>query len=152
MTHLMSTIIASANPLKKFTTPALRSSDTFVSAAPKPMVNTMSGSIAPSAADLMGFAGTRSMNHCATPGAAGGAVAVAADCGLSPSAIDASMSRRVRIGAATIVAHTAADNARPRNTTRLRTPSRVSERSSPIETMPEMRLATTRGMTAIGWR
>ena len=96
----------------------------------------MSGSIAPSAAALTGFAGTRSVNHCASPGAvAGAALPAVADC-RSPSATDGSMSRRARIGAAMMVASIAAEIASAAKTIRLRMPSRVSERSSVIETMP----------------
>ena len=67
--------IASAMPCVTRSTASRRSAATPASATPNSTANTMTGSIAPSAAALTTFGDTRSTNHCADRRRAGARVA-----------------------------------------------------------------------------
>src|SRR4051794_2899232 len=70
--------IASATPCVSRSTASRRSACTPASATPNSTENTISGSIAPSAADLITLGDTRSTNHCAIPGVPAGVTAAGA--------------------------------------------------------------------------
>ncbi len=151
--HCTSVMAASRIASNTRTTVARRSPDKPATARPKASVKTMRGSIAPSAAARTGFAGTRSINHCAKPGIRRtlSAVAVAVCDALACSAACApgSMSKRPRIGGASRAAKIAPANRVTRNSAIARTPTLPSAAGFGVDAIPATRLPTTSGMTVM---
>ena len=112
----------------------------------------MIGSMAPSAADLNRFCGTRSMNHCASAGVPGSGAAVAGTLAAGPrSAIAAvsSICTRASTGCATAMLTTVAAASRATATIALRAPARPSAPDAAIDPTLATSIETTSGITVM---
>src|SRR5512143_1935244 len=147
------TSIASAMPRKSGMTLSRVASGNDTSASPSSMEKTISGSIAPSTAALMGFDGTSDVNHCdgvcsalvPSPAAAAGeatlARTLATAAGFSVS-LD-------NTGGETTAPTSPAATRRTTKTTMPRPPTRATTAPLLDVAIPTTRLATTSGITVM---